>query len=60
MVPTAIEHGVIYVAGDAFFVNGAGQNVIRLAFSAATPDRIKQGVSRLAATIQAQRAATSR
>jgi 2-aminoadipate transaminase len=60
MVPTAIEHGVIYVAGDAFFVNGAGQNVIRLAFSAATPDRIKEGVSRLAATIQAQRAASSR
>jgi len=58
MIPTAVEHGVIYVAGDAFFVNGDGRSFIRLAFSAATPDRIRDGVSRLAAAMSAQRAAS--
>ena len=27
LVLRAIDHGVIYVAGEAFFVNGAGQNL---------------------------------
>jgi 2-aminoadipate transaminase len=54
MVERAIEHGVIYVAGDAFFVDGSGSRFIRLSFSAPTPDRIEEGVSRLAATIRAE------
>jgi 2-aminoadipate transaminase len=54
MVARAIDHGVIYVAGDAFFVNGSGQQQIRLSFSAPTPARIEEGVRRLAATIRAQ------
>jgi DNA-binding transcriptional MocR family regulator len=52
MVPRAVDHGVIYVAGDAFFVNGSGQQQIRLSFSAPTPERIEEGVRRLAATIR--------
>jgi 2-aminoadipate transaminase len=52
MVPRAVDHGVIYVAGDAFFVNGGGQRQIRLSFSAPTPERIEEGVRRLAATIR--------
>jgi 2-aminoadipate transaminase len=52
MVARAIDHGVIYVAGDAFFVNGSGQQQIRLSFSAPTPERIDEGVKRLAATIR--------
>jgi DNA-binding transcriptional MocR family regulator len=52
MVTRAIDHGVIYVAGDAFFVNGSGQRQIRLSFSAPTPERIDEGVKRLAATIR--------
>jgi 2-aminoadipate transaminase len=56
MVPRAVEHGVIYVSGDAFFVDAQaarqGANIIRLSFSAPTPSRIEEGVARLAATIR--------
>jgi 2-aminoadipate transaminase len=52
MVPRAVDHGVIYVSGDAFYVNGSGQQQIRLSFSAPTPERIVEGVRRLAVTIR--------
>jgi DNA-binding transcriptional MocR family regulator len=54
MLERAIEHGVIYVAGEAFYVNGEGKNTMRLCFSAPTPERIEAGVSRLARTIRAE------
>ena len=54
MIERAIEHGVIYVAGEAFYVNGEGKNTMRLCFSAPTPERIEAGVSRLARTIRAE------
>jgi 2-aminoadipate transaminase len=57
MIPRAVEHGVIYVAGEAFYVNGEGQNTLRLSFSAPTPERIETGVARLAATLRAESAA---
>jgi 2-aminoadipate transaminase len=59
MIPRAVQHGVIYVAGEAFFVNGSGTNLIRLSFSAPTPARIEEGVARLAATIRAELAVRS-
>ena len=54
MIARAVEHGVIYVAGEAFYVNGEGKNTMRLCFSAPTPERIEAGVSRLAQTIRAE------
>jgi 2-aminoadipate transaminase len=57
MIQRAIEQGVIYVTGDAFFVNGEGQNMLRLSFSAPTPERIEAGVQRLAATLRLEAAA---
>lgn len=57
MIARAIEHGVVYVTGDAFYVNGEGQNTLRLSFSAPTPERIETGVARLAATLRAEMAA---
>ena len=63
MVPRAIEHGVIYVSGDAFFVDAKGKggtNIVRLSFSAPTPARIEEGVKRLAATIAAELDAITR
>jgi 2-aminoadipate transaminase len=57
MIARAIEHGVIYVTGDAFFVNGEGQNMLRLSFSAPTPERIEAGIARLAATLRDEAAA---
>ena len=57
MIARAIEEGVVYVTGDAFYVDGSGQNTLRLSFSAPTPERIDAGVARLAATLRGERAA---
>jgi len=35
------------VPGQAFFVDGSGQNTIRLAFSRETPEKIEEGIQRL-------------
>ncbi len=59
MIPKAVEHGVIYVSGDAFFVNGNGRQFVRLSFSAPTPERIEEGVRRLAAAIREELASQS-
>jgi 2-aminoadipate transaminase len=60
MVPRAVKHGVIYVAGEAFFVDapsdqskgGSGPNIIRLSFSAPSLERIREGVRRLALAVR--------
>ena len=54
MIPRAVERGVVYVAGEAFYVNGDGRNTLRLSFSAPTPERIEAGVARLALTLRAE------
>ena len=62
LLDRAVQHGVVYVAGEAFFVEGdgevpdiatdaGGRHMIRLAFSAASHERIREGVARLAAAI---------
>ena len=57
MLERAVKHGVIYVAGEAFFVNHTGANMARLSFSAPTPERIEEGVARLAQTVREELAA---
>lgn len=52
LIPRALDHGVTYVAGEAFFVNGEGQHQMRLCFSAPTPERIDEGIKRLALAIR--------
>ena len=47
----ALGHGVIFVAGGAFFVDGTGQHTLRLSFSLPSEERIVEGVQRLAAAI---------
>ena len=75
LVPRAVDHGVIYVAGEAFFVASLpaaaqtppsappglarGRNIVRLSFSAPTPERIRTGVTRLAAAVRAELAAVT-
>jgi DNA-binding transcriptional MocR family regulator len=56
MILRAVKHGVIYVAGEAFFVSEpgtgpGGTNIVRLSFSAPSAERIREGVRRLAAAI---------
>jgi 2-aminoadipate transaminase len=63
LIPRAVEHGVIYVAGEAFFVSAGGRDsqqarsTIRLSFSAPAPARISEGVKRLKAAVDAELAA---
>jgi 2-aminoadipate transaminase len=55
----ALEQGVVFVVGSAFHVDGSGHDTIRLSFSAPAPDRIREGVRRLAATIKGAATAPS-
>jgi 2-aminoadipate transaminase len=58
MLERAVQNGVVYVAGSAFYVNdGGGKNRIRLAFSAPAPDLIREGVTRLATTMREEQRA---
>ncbi|QJC22605.1 aminotransferase-like domain-containing protein [Arcanobacterium buesumense] len=51
MLPRAVEHGVAYVSGTAFYADGQGSDHIRLSFCYPTPEQITEGVRRLALTI---------
>jgi 2-aminoadipate transaminase len=51
LLTVARARGVIYVVGSAFFVDGGGQQFMRLSFSAPPPERIEEGVVRLAAAV---------
>lgn len=48
----AVEAGVTYVPGDAFYPDGRGRNCMRLAFCFAEPDAIREGVRRLAEVLE--------
>jgi 2-aminoadipate transaminase len=58
LLDRAMRHGVVYVAGSAFFVDGGGATTLRLSFSAPTADRIIEGVKRLASALAEERAAS--
>ena len=53
LLPVAQQHGVIYVSGPAFFVDGTGHQFVRLCFSSPSLSRIEEGVARLARAIAA-------
>jgi 2-aminoadipate transaminase len=59
LLPLAIARSVIYVAGSAFFVTGQEPQFIRLSFSSPSPERIREGARRLAASITDARQAAS-
>ena len=48
LLERALAHGLVFVIGSAFFVDGSGHDTIRLSFSAPSVDRIEEGVRRLA------------
>lgn len=54
MLPEAARIGVTYVPGSAFFHDGGGANRLRLSYSSAPPERIGEGVRRLAEAIRAR------
>ncbi len=57
MFPRALESKVAYVIGNAFYVDGRGRNEMRLSFSLGTPERIEEGIKRLAKVVRQELAA---
>ncbi|MFC7342542.1 PLP-dependent aminotransferase family protein [Saccharopolyspora griseoalba] len=48
MLPRAVTQRVAYVSGTGFYKNGFGSRQMRLSFCYPTPERIREGVRRLA------------
>jgi len=51
LLETSLEQKVAFVPGGSFYANGGGMNTLRLNFSHSTPERIMEGVGRLARSI---------
>jgi DNA-binding transcriptional MocR family regulator len=51
MLPRAVTARVAYVPGTAFYYDGQGTDHIRLSFCYPTPERIREGVRRLAGVV---------
>jgi 2-aminoadipate transaminase len=54
LLPRAMERGVAFTPGEAFFVEGGGERTLRLSFSSVPSARIDEGVRRLAETIKTE------
>lgn len=54
MLPRAIAALVAYVPGTGFYVNGQGRANMRLSYCYPDPDRIREGVRRLAGVIESE------
>ncbi len=52
VLKVAVERKVAFVPGAAFHANGGGANTMRLNFSFASPDVIREGVTRLGLTLK--------
>jgi DNA-binding transcriptional MocR family regulator len=54
MLPRAVAALVAYVPGTGFFADGQGRQSLRLSYCYPEPDRIREGVRRLAGVIEAE------
>jgi len=54
MLPRAVTARVAYVPGTAFYMDGRGADHMRLSFCYPTPERIREGVRRLAGVVDAE------
>lgn len=54
MLPRAIASRVAYVPGTGFYADGTGADHMRLSYCFPEPDRIREGVTRLAGVIDAE------
>lgn len=55
MLPRAVTARVAYVPGTAFYYDGAGRDHMRLSFCYPTPERIREGIRRLASVVSGER-----
>jgi DNA-binding transcriptional MocR family regulator len=54
MLPRAVAALVAYVPGTGFYADGDGRHSLRLSYCYPEPDRIREGVRRLAGVIEAE------
>ena len=54
MLPRAIAALVAYVPGTGFYIDGQGRQNLRLSYCYPEPDRIREGVRRLAAVVEGE------
>ncbi len=54
MLPRAVTDRVAYVPGTAFYADGFGSRAMRLSYCYPTPERIREGVRRLAGVVEAE------
>jgi DNA-binding transcriptional MocR family regulator len=54
MLPRAVTERVAYVPGTAFYADGFGSRSMRLSYCYPTPERIREGVRRLAGVVEAE------
>jgi 2-aminoadipate transaminase len=54
MLPRAIGARVAYVPGTGFYADGGGRANMRLSFCYPTPDRIREGIAKLAEVVHAE------
>ncbi len=52
LLTEAIDRKVVFVAGSAFFVDGSGQNTLRLSYSQASKTEIREAVAELGRLIK--------
>ena len=52
LLKEAVKKKVAFVPGTPFFPAGGGANTMRINFSNATPERIREGIKRLGATLK--------
>ena len=52
ILPEAVERGVTFTPGEAFYPDGRGRNCMRLAFCYARPVEIREGIRRLAEVLE--------
>lgn len=52
LLQKAVERGVAYVPGSPFHPDGSGKNTMRVNFSNASPDMIREGIARLGALLR--------
>ncbi|HEY4464303.1 MAG TPA: PLP-dependent aminotransferase family protein [Streptosporangiaceae bacterium] len=54
MLPRAVSSRVAYVPGTGFYADGSGTDHVRLSYCFPEPERIREGVRRLASVIEAE------
>ena len=52
LLPQAVEQGMAFVPGAAFYADAPAANTLRLSFVTVSPERIEQGVAALARTLE--------